>query len=259
MAAASRPAGRDRARQHHKSTRSTCAGVADDKQRVGVSARFEDLRDTPEPCRWQGAMRGPTDPGVGIGVRRLHPGDRGGQRAGGMIKTCRRWLVCRTGRPGAGVLFETFGCGGQRWIASRIGEVLICHPTRCATGCTGSRNEPADPCPGQGTSPNYAWRWKYTAASSSRNPLTLRTSAEPPRNRGSIPHAGGSRHQHRCGAEIRATSGRHRSPQRRHAPDAAGQRSATPGNSISRVPCEMKNAPPAAGNTVGASSPVTGG
>ena len=131
--------------------------------------------------------------------------------------------------------------------------------TPSATGCAESRSTPADPSRGQGMSPNYVWRSKYTAVLSSRNPLTLWTSGEPPRGRGSIPHAGGSRHQHRCGAEIPATSGRHRSPQRRHAPDAAGQRGATPGNSISRVPLRNKNAPPAAGNTVGASSPVTGG
>ena len=120
-------------------------------------------------------------------------------------------------------------CAAQRRYLSAI-------PTRSATDCAESRNTPADPSRGQGISPNYVWLSRYTAVLSSRNPLTLWTSAEPPRDRGSIPHAGGSRHQHRCGAEIRATSGRHRSPQRRHAPDAAGQRSATPGNSISRVP-----------------------
>jgi hypothetical protein len=89
-------------------------------------------------------------------------------------------------------------------------------------------------------SPNCVWLSKSTAVSSTRNPLTLSTSGEPPRGRGSIPHAGGSRHQHRCGAEIPATAGRPRSPHRRHAPDAAGQRGATPGNSISRGPLRNK-------------------
>ena len=45
---------------------------------------------------------------------------------------------------------------------------------------------------------------RMRAVLSSRNPLTLWTSGEPPRGPGSIPHAGGSRHQHRCGAEIPA-------------------------------------------------------
>src|SRR6478736_1477614 len=102
-------------------------------------------------------------------------------------------------------------CAAQRRYLSAI-------PTRSATDCAESRNTPADPSRGLGMSPNYVWRSKYTAALSSRNPLTLWTSGEPPRGRGSVPHAGGSRHQLRCGAEIPATSGRHRSPQRRQAP-----------------------------------------
>ena len=77
---------------------------------------------------------------------------------------------------------------------------------RSATDCAESRNTPADPSRGQGISPNYVWLSKYTAVLSSRNPLTLWTSGQPPRGRGSIPHAGGSRHQHRCGAEIPAAS-----------------------------------------------------
>ena len=112
--------------------------------------------------------------------------------------------------------------------------------TPSATACAESRDTPADPSRGQGISPNYVWPSRYTAGLSSRNPLTLWTSGEPPRGRGSIPHAGGSRHQHRCGAEIPATAGRPRSPHRRHAPDAAGQRGATPGNSISRGPLRNK-------------------
>jgi hypothetical protein len=85
---------------------------------------------------------------------------------------------------------------------------LIATRTPSATACAESRNTPADPFSGQGMSPNCVWLSKSTAVSSTRNPLTLSTSGEPPRGRGSIPHAGGPRHQRRCGAEIPCSPGR---------------------------------------------------
>ena len=63
MAAAARIAGRDRARHVRPETRQGgCPDVADDDGRVGVSAAFEDLRDTPQALHVARVMlRGPTD------------------------------------------------------------------------------------------------------------------------------------------------------------------------------------------------------
>src|SRR6476661_6610519 len=168
--------------------------------RVGVSAAFRDLRDTPPALHFARVMlRGPADSTSSVAVfdgSILATAAVSAPEA--MIKTVGAALDGFGHLPDEDreTLFETF----RAWLdndasvcAARL-RCLSATRTPCATGCVGSRNTPADPFNGRRMSPNYVWLSKYTAVLSSRDPLTLWTSGEPPRGRGSIPHAGGSRH-----------------------------------------------------------------
>ncbi len=180
---------------------------------------------------------------LGRGVRRLHPGHRCGQRAGGDDQTVGAALDGFGDLPDEdrAMLFETFRVWRNNDASVRgAAEVLICHPNtvrhrlRRIEKHTGrSLSRPRDVA-------ELCLAFEVHRRLIEPKPVDTVDEREPPRGRGSIPHAGGSRHQHRCGAEIPATAGRHRSPHRRHAPDAAGQRGATPGNSISRGPLRNK-------------------
>ena len=209
--------------------------------RVGVSAPFKDLRDTPRALHVARVMlRAPADSTSSVAVfdgSILATAAVSAPEA--MIKTAGAALDGFGDLPAQDreMLFETFRVWQDNDASVRgAAEVLICHPNTVRHRLR--RIE------------------KHTGRSLSR-----------PRDIAEL-----------CLAfEVHRHLGRHRSPPRPHAPDAAGQWGATlghptremasrpptralaPGNSISRVPLRNKNAPPVAGNTVGASSPVTGG
>ena len=136
--------------------------------RVGVSAAFEDLRDTPQALHVARVMlRGPTDPTSSVAV---FDGSilatAAVQRAGGDGPNGRR-CAGRFWRPSRRGPEDTFrnvsGVAGQRCVGERRGEVLIATRTRSDTGCVGSRNTPADPSRAEEMSPNYVWLSKYIA------------------------------------------------------------------------------------------------
>ena len=86
--------------------------------RVGVSAAFKDLRDTPRAlhCRTSDVAGPDRLHLLGRGVRRLHPGHRCGQRAGGDDQNGRRCVgrFWRSSRRGPGDAFRNVsGVAGQ--------------------------------------------------------------------------------------------------------------------------------------------------
>ena len=102
--------------------------------RVGVSARFNDLRETPAGSALrQVNAAGPARPRLsGRGVRRNDPGHRRARRPGGdgQIGRHRVGAVWRPSRRGARrSCSRRFGCGRTptpRWVAAA--ERLCCHP-----------------------------------------------------------------------------------------------------------------------------------
>ena len=122
--------------------------------RVGVSAAFEDLRDTPRALHVARVMlRGPTDSTSSVAV---FDGSILATAAVSapetMIKTVGAALaVLMTFPTGTGRCFSTrFGRG--RTVMRRCAVRLRCFfatRTRSATGCVGSRNIPADPFHGR--------------------------------------------------------------------------------------------------------------
>ena len=143
------------------------------KQRVGVSARFDDLRDTAQALRdARVAIRGRPDPGVLVSA---FDGSILATAAVSAPEVMTK-LVAPTLDSFAGmadderdVLFETF----RVWVENdgslaQPADCCFAIPTLCGTDCTESSNEPGARCPGRETSPNSAWRWKYTAALCSR-------------------------------------------------------------------------------------------
>jgi hypothetical protein len=136
--------------------------------RVGVSAAFKDLRDTPRALHVARVMlRGPTDSTSSVAV---FDGSILATAAvsapAAMIKTVGAALDGFGHLPDEDreMLFETF----RAWRDSdasmcAAAAVLICHPNTVPTGCVGSRNTPADPSRGLGMSPNYVWLSRYIA------------------------------------------------------------------------------------------------
>jgi hypothetical protein len=136
--------------------------------RVGVSAAFEDLRDTPRALHVARVMlHGPTDSTSSVAV---FDGSILATAAVSapevMVKTVGAVLDGFGDLPDEDreMLFETFRVWRDN-DASVCGaaEVLICHPNTVATGCVESRNIPADPSRGLGMSPNCVWRSRYIA------------------------------------------------------------------------------------------------
>jgi hypothetical protein len=136
--------------------------------RVGVSAAFGDLRDTPRALHIARMMlRGPTDSTSSVAV---FDGSVLATAAVSapevMIKSVGAALDPFTDLPDEEreMLFETFRYG--RTMTRRCAvrpRYLFATRTRSATGCAESRSEPADPSPGQGMSPNCVWLSRYTA------------------------------------------------------------------------------------------------
>ena len=133
-----------------------CPDVADDdgaggRQRVlQGSARY-----APSPALRTGDVAGPDRLHLlGRGVRRLHPGHRCGQRAGGDDQNGRRCVgrFWRSSRRGPGDAFRNVsGVAGQRCIGVRVRlRYLIATRTPSATACAESRNTPADPFAAKG-------------------------------------------------------------------------------------------------------------
>ena len=135
--------------------------------RVGVSATFEDLRETRRALDVARVMLGgPTDSTSSVAVfdgSILATAAVSAPEA--MIKTVSAALV------GFGdlsdedrkMLFETFRVWRDNDAsASRAAEVSATR-TRSATGCAESRNIPADPCRVHGISPNCVWFSRYIA------------------------------------------------------------------------------------------------
>jgi hypothetical protein len=153
--------------------------------RVGVSAPFKDLRDTPRALRVATVMlRGPTDSTSSVAVfdgSILATAAVSASEV--MVQTVGAALDCFGDLPDENreMLFETFRVWQDNDASvNGAAEVLFATRTPSATGCVGSRNIPADPFRGQGMSPNCVWHSRYTAVSCSRNPLTLWTSGKPP-------------------------------------------------------------------------------
>ena len=144
------------------------------KQRVGVSARFDDLpRHRASTARCAGRDSRPTGPGrAGIRVRRFHTRDRGGERTRGHDQTrcSNAGFLCRNGRRRAGCpVRDLQGVGGKRWITSHHRRTAVLPSQHCAVPIAPNRaTNRALADPGRETSPNSAWRWKYTAALCSR-------------------------------------------------------------------------------------------
>ena len=136
--------------------------------RVGVSAAFKDLRDTPRTLHVARVMlRGPTDSTSSVAV---FDGSILATAAVSapevMIKTVGAALDGFGDLPDGDreMLFDTFRVWQDNDASVRgAAEVLIATRTRSATGCVGSRNTPADPFRGRRMSPNCVWRSRYIA------------------------------------------------------------------------------------------------
>jgi putative methionine-R-sulfoxide reductase with GAF domain len=154
--------------------------------RVGVSAAFEDLRDTPHALHVARVMlRGRTDYTSSVALfdgSILSTAAVSAPEA--MVKTVGAVLDCFGDLPDQDRerLSKRFGRGRTTMHPCAVRpQYLSVTPTRSATGCVESSNVPADPSRGQGTSSNCLWHSKYTADLCSRNPLTPWTSGKPPR------------------------------------------------------------------------------
>ena len=138
--------------------------------RVGVSAAFEDLRETGRALHVARVMlRGPTDSTSSVAVFDGSILATAAVSAPEVMVTrsALRWTVLamfltRIGR----CCSKRFGCGrtAMRRCAVRL-RYLSATRTPSATGCAESRNTPADPFRGLGMSPNCVWLSKSTAAS----------------------------------------------------------------------------------------------
>jgi sugar diacid utilization regulator len=136
--------------------------------RVGVSAAFGDLRDTPRALHIARMMlRGPTDSTSSVAV---FDGSVLATAAVSapevMIKSVGAALDPFTDLPDEEreMLFETFRVWQDNDASVRgAAEVLICHPNTVRHRLRRTRSEPADPSPGQGMSPNCVWLSRYTA------------------------------------------------------------------------------------------------
>ena len=111
--------------------------------RVGVSAAFTDLRDTPQALHVARVMlRGPTDSTSSSRcVRRLHPGHRCSQRAGGDDETVGAALdgLLATFPMRIGDAFETFRAWQDNDASACAAAARYSFATRTpsATGCAG--------------------------------------------------------------------------------------------------------------------------
>ena len=136
--------------------------------RVGVSATFGDLRDTPRALRVARVMlRGPTDSTSSVAVF-------DGSILATAAVSAPQVMVQTVGAALDGfgdlpdeereLLFETFGCGRTLKVpwALRL-RCLLATPTPSATGCVESRSVPADPSRGRRMSPNCVWLSRYIA------------------------------------------------------------------------------------------------
>ena len=138
--------------------------------RVGVSAAFGDLRDTPQALHVARMMlRGPTDSTSSVAVF-------DGSILATAAVSAPEVMVQTVGAALDGfgdlpdedreMLFETFRVWQDNDASvGGAADGLIVTRTPCATGCAGSRNAPADPFRGQGMSPNCVWRSRYIAGS----------------------------------------------------------------------------------------------
>ncbi len=129
--------------------------------RVGVSAAFKDLRDTPRALHVARVMlRGPTDSTSSVAVfdgSILATAAVSAPEA--MIKTVSAALAGFTDLPDYDreLLFETFRVWQLRTTMHRWAVRLrsfIATRTPCVTACAESKNTPADPSRGQEISPN---------------------------------------------------------------------------------------------------------
>ena len=130
--------------------------------RVGVSAAYQDLRDTPQALHIARMMlRGPTDSASSVA---LFDGSIVATAAVSapevMVKTVGAALDYFDDLPDEDreMLFETFRVwqNSDASVNAVADRLLFATPTPCVTVCAGSRKGPADLSPGQGMLPNYA-------------------------------------------------------------------------------------------------------